>query len=132
MLFKLFLAFTIVPFLEIALLIKLGGHIGVINTLMIVIVTGLVGAYLARLQGMTTMLRVRDAMNRGQVPAEEMMDAMIIFIAGVLLLTPGFITDATGILLLIPATRNAFKRWLRTKFDAWVAQNSANIRIYRG
>ena len=71
-------------------------------------------------------------MNRGEVPAEELMDAMIIFIAGVLLLTPGFITDCAGILLLIPATRNAFKRWLRTKFDTWVAQNSANVRIYRG
>jgi UPF0716 protein FxsA len=132
MLFKLFLAFTIIPFLEIALLIKLGGQIGVLNTLMIVIITALVGAQLARRQGVSTMLKVREAMNRGEVPAEEMMDAMIIFIAGILLLTPGFITDAAGILLLIPATRNAFKRWLRVKFDSWVAQNSANIRIYRG
>ena len=60
MLFKLFLAFTIIPFLEIALLIKLGGQIGILNTLMIVIITALTGAYLARLQGMTTMLRVRE------------------------------------------------------------------------
>ncbi len=132
MLLKLFLAFTIIPFFEIALLIKLGGAIGIFNTLLIVIITALVGANLARMQGLQTMIRVREALNRGEVPAEEMMDAFIIFVAGILLLTPGFITDCAGVLLLIPPVRNAFKRWLRRRFDHWIAGNTANIRIYRG
>ena len=129
---KLFLAFTVIPFLEIALLIKLGGQFGFWNTLLVVIITALVGANLARMQGVQTMIRLREALNRGEMPAEEMMDAFIIFLAGIVLLTPGFITDAAGIALLIPVSRNAFKRWLRRKFDRWMAGNQANIHIYRG
>ena len=129
MLFKLFLAFAIIPFLEISLLIHLGARLGVINTLLIVIITALLGAYLARLQGMITLMKVREALNRGEMPAEELMDAVIIFVAGVVLLTPGFITDAGGVLLLIPATRNAFKRWLRKRLDLWIDRNRMNIHI---
>ena len=120
MFFKLFLAFTLVPFIEIYLLIKIGAQVGAFNTILIVILTGLLGASLARLEGIKTMTKVRESMNRGELPAEEMLDAMLIFVAGVVLLTPGFITDLTGLALLVPQARFWFKRWLRKKFDEWL------------
>jgi UPF0716 protein FxsA len=120
MFLKLFLAFTLVPFVEIYLLIKIGSQVGAFNTILIVILTGLVGASLARIEGIKTMTKVRDSLNRGDLPAEEMLDAMLIFMAGVVLLTPGFITDLTGLALLVPKARYWFKRWLRKKFDEWL------------
>ena len=124
MFLKLFLAFTLVPFIEIYLLIKIGGQIGAFNTILIVILTGLLGASLARLEGIKTMTKVRDSLNRGDLPAEEMLDAMLIFVAGVVLLTPGFITDLTGLALLVPKLRYWFKRWLRRKFDEWLKKTN--------
>ena len=124
MFFKLFLAFTLVPFIEIYLLIKIGGQVGAFNTILIVILTGLLGASLARLEGIKTMTKVRDSLNRGDLPAEEMLDAMLIFVAGVVLLTPGFITDLTGLALLVPKLRYWFKRWLRKKFDEWLTKTN--------
>ena len=124
MFLKLFLAFTLVPFIEIYLLIKIGGQVGAFNTILIVILTGLLGASLARLEGIKTMTKVRDSLNRGDLPAEEMLDAMLIFVAGVVLLTPGFLTDLTGLALLVPKLRYWFKRWLRRKFDEWLKKTN--------
>jgi UPF0716 protein FxsA len=124
MFFKLFLAFTLVPFIEIYLLIKIGAQVGAFNTILIVILTGLLGASLARLEGIKTMTKVRDSLNRGDLPAEEMLDAMLIFVAGVVLLTPGFITDLVGLALLVPKLRYWFKRWLRKKFDEWLEKTN--------
>jgi UPF0716 protein FxsA len=124
MFFKLFLAFTLIPFVEIYLLIKIGAQVGAFNTILIVIVTGLLGASLARLVGIKTMTKVRESLNRGELPAEEMLDAMLIFTAGVVLLTPGFLTDLAGLTLLVPKARYWFKRWLRKKFDEWLVRSS--------
>jgi UPF0716 protein FxsA len=130
MLLKLFLGFTIIPFFEIYLLIKIGHYWGAFNTILIVIVTGFLGAYLARLQGIRTMMRVRESLNRGELPAEEMLDALLIFVAGIVLLTPGFITDLAGIGVLVPNTRFLLKRWLRRKFDQWISENRSNVIIF--
>ena len=130
MLIKLFLAFTLIPFCEIYLLIKIGNHLGAFNTILVVITTGFIGAYLARLQGIKTMMRVRESLNRGELPAEEMLDALLIFVAGIVLLTPGFITDVAGIIILIPNTRAWFKRWLRRKFDQWISENRSNMIVF--
>ena len=129
MLLKLFLAFTLIPFAELYLLIKIGYYLGAFNTILVVIVTGIVGAYLAKLQGIKTMMRVRESLNRGELPAEEMLDALLIFVAGMVLITPGFITDLAGIVILVPKTRFWFKHWLRKKFDQWISENRANIII---
>jgi UPF0716 protein FxsA len=129
MLLKLFLAFTLIPFFELYLLIKIGYYLGAFNTILVVIVTGILGAYLAKLQGIRTMMKARESLNRGELPAEEMLDALLIFIAGIVLLTPGFITDLAGIGMLVPSTRFWFKRWLRKKFDQWISENRANIII---
>ena len=127
MLLKLFLAFTIIPFVELYLLIKAGGILGALNTVIIVILTAFFGALLARFQGLQTMLRVKESLNQGEIPAEDMLDALLIFLAGIVLLTPGFLTDLTGLLILVPATRQVFKRWLKKKFDKWVNSNRLNI-----
>ena len=120
MFIKLFLAFTLVPVIEIYLLIKIGAQLGAFNTVLIVILTGLLGASLARREGIKTMTKVRESLNRGELPAEEMLDAMLIFSAGIVLLTPGFITDLTGLAILVPNARYWFKRWLRRKFVEWL------------
>ena len=130
MLLKLFLAFTLIPVIELTLLIKIGTAIGVLNTLVLVITTGFAGAYLARAQGFQTMLRVRERLNRGDMPAEDLIDAVIIFAAGVVLLTPGLLTDIAGLLLLLPATRTPFKRWLRIQFDRWMQNPNIHITRY--
>ncbi len=127
MFLKLFLAFTLIPVIEIYLLIKIGSSLGALNTVILVIGTGLTGAYLARLQGMQTMLRVRSSLQQGLMPTKDLIDALIIFTAGIVLLTPGFLTDLTGLLLLFPVTRRYFKRFLKFKFEQWV--NNQNINF---
>lgn len=127
MLLKLFLCFTLIPVIELYLLIKIGSVLGGFNTILLVLVTGFAGAWLARQEGMNTMMRLRTNLNQGLMPAEELMDAVIIFVAGVVLITPGLITDVFGLLLLWPVTRNKFKRMLRKKFDAMKLQGDINI-----
>jgi UPF0716 protein FxsA len=129
-LLKLFLAFTIIPFIEIYLLIKIGSYLGAFNTVVIVILTAFLGALLARYQGFQTMLRVRESLERGEMPAEELLDALLILLAGIVLLTPGFLTDLAGLVILIPTTRLTFKRWLRKKFDAWTDQKRIDVTFY--
>jgi UPF0716 protein FxsA len=130
MFLKLFLAFTLIPFLEIYLLIKIGSHIGAFNTVIIVILTGFLGALLARYQGLQTLLRVRESLHRGEIPASEMLDALLILLAGIVLLTPGFLTDIAGLILLIPRARSLFKIRIRRKFARWIDQNRVNISFY--
>jgi UPF0716 protein FxsA len=117
MFLKLFLAFTLVPFLEIYILIKIGS-------------SGFLGALLARHQGLQTIFRVRESLNRGEIPASEMLDALLIFLAGIVLLTPGFLTDIAGLIILVPRTRFLFKVWVRRKLSQWINQNRVNISFY--
>jgi UPF0716 protein FxsA len=130
MFFKLFIAFAILPVLEIYVLIQVGTRIGAANTVILVLLSALIGAWLARLEGMRTLLKIRENMSRGIMPAEELLDALLIFIAGAVLLTPGFITDVLGLLVLLPPTRNRFKRWLRKKFDEWIDQGRMQVRRF--
>jgi UPF0716 protein FxsA len=127
MLFRLFLCFTLIPVIELYLLIKVGTIIGGFNTILLVLVTGFAGAWLARLEGMNTMIKVRMNLQQGLMPAEELIDALIILIAGLVLITPGLMTDAFGLMLLWPVTRNRFKRFLRKKFDKMQSRGDINI-----
>jgi UPF0716 protein FxsA len=124
---RLLLLFTVVPILELWLLIKVGSHIGAAPTIALVLVTGIAGAALARQQGFATMLRIRESMAQGLMPAEEMLDGVLILAAGVMLITPGLITDSAGLLLLVPPARNAFKRWLRRRFDEAIRKGSVTV-----
>ena len=130
MLFKLFLAFTLIPVIEIYLFIKIGGSIGALNTVILVILTAFAGAYLARMQGLQTMFKVQASLQQGIIPREELIDALLILVAGIVLLTPGFMTDAIGLLLLYPSTRYHVKRYLRHKFDRWVQNQNINVHRF--
>jgi UPF0716 protein FxsA len=131
MILKLFLAFTLIPVAEIYVLITLGGMFGALNTILLVILTAIAGAYLAQLQGMQTMLRVRSNLQQGMMPTEDLVDALLIFLAGIVLLTPGFLTDLTGLLILIPGTRQHIKRYLRNRFNDWIRHQNVHMTRYR-
>ena len=122
MLGYLILLFTVVPVVELALLIKIGQHIGVGYTLTIVILTGVVGAYLAKSQGFRTLRRIQEDINRGIMPADKIFDGVMILCGGILLLTPGFITDFIGFLALVPLTRQLVKLWLKGKIKKMIAE----------
>ena len=117
MLLKLFLAFTIIPIIEIYLLIEIGSMFGALTAVTLVILTGFLGAFLARMQGLQTLYRIQESLREGRMPSSELLDALLIVIAGLVLLTPGFITDSVGFLLLIPTTRNSIKSWLRRQIE---------------
>ena len=116
----LVLLFTILPALELALLIQIGSNIGVGNTLFIIIFTGVLGAYLARLEGFLILRKIQDDLNRGILPNDQLRDGLMILVGGILLLTPGFITDTLGFALLIPWTRALIKKWAQKKLTAMI------------
>lgn len=116
MLLRLILLFTVIPLIELSLLIELGRRIGLGSTIAIVIVTGIAGAYLAKYEGFRVIFRIRQELSSGHLPAEELLDGVIILSGGLLLLTPGLMTDAVGFLALIPFTRSYIKRYLKSKF----------------
>ena len=124
MLWKLFLAFTIIPVSEIYILIAIGGQIGILPSIGLVILTGIVGASLARSQGLQTLGRIRDSFQQGVVPGEELLNALLIAIAGIVLLTPGFLTDAVGLFLLIPTTQALCREWLKRRMELIYAQRN--------
>jgi UPF0716 protein FxsA len=116
MFLRLLLLFTLVPLLELYLLVKLGTVIGVGSTVMIVIATGILGASLARWQGLGVLRRLSEDLERGRLPADALIDGLMIFIAGAVLLTPGLITDALGFFLLLPAGRAVVKKTVVERF----------------
>ncbi|MBU3912084.1 MAG: FxsA family protein [Candidatus Omnitrophica bacterium] len=122
MLGYLILLFTVVPLIELALLIKIGQYIGAGNTIAIVILTGITGAYLAKMQGLITLRRIQEDVNQGIMPTDKLFDGVLILCSGILLLTPGLLTDTAGFVGLIPLTRNLFKRWLKSKIEHIINQ----------
>ena len=101
----LFLLFLIVPLIEVVILIQVGGAIGAGYTVILIIGTAALGAALLRWQGLATLARVRLSMDQGRLPATELIEGLLLLIAGALLLTPGFFTDALGFLALLPGLR---------------------------
>ncbi len=128
MLGYLILLFTLIPVIELALLIKIGQYIGISWTLGVVIFTGVAGAYLAKMQGLITLRRIQEDVNQGRMPADKLLDGVLILCSGILLLTPGFITDIIGFMGLLPLTRDLFKRWLKRKIEDMISRGEG-IRI---
>ncbi len=114
--------FTVLPALELMLLIKIGANIGAGNTIFIIIFTGILGAYLARLQGFLVLNKIQNDLNQGVMPNAQLVDGLMILVGGIVLLTPGFITDALGFILLIPWTRSIIKKWSIRKFENMIRQ----------
>jgi len=113
----LLLLFTVVPFLELALLLKIHSYLGLLPTLALVFGTGILGAALARWQGMHTLQQIRQQLSAGKVPGEALLDGLLILIAGAVLLTPGVLTDLCGFALLVPPLRKLFKRFVKSSFQ---------------
>jgi UPF0716 protein FxsA len=120
----LFLAFLVVPLIEIALFILIGQAIGIVPTLLGVLVMAVAGAMLVRRQGLSLLTEIRGTVGRGQLPARAIGDAMMVGVAGLLLLTPGYFTDLLGLLLLLPPVRPLVYRELARRVTV-VAAGSA-------
>ncbi len=110
MFFRLLLLFTLVPLLELFLLVEIGRYVGFPATALLVIGTGTLGAWLAKSQGLRVFARVRRELAAGGLPTDALLDGLLIFIAGAVLLTPGLLTDLLGFALLTPAGRGTVRR----------------------
>ncbi len=124
MFMKLFFLFTAIPFLEIYILIKAGNSFGFFTTLFIIIGTGLLGAHFVRLEGFRVWLQIQQEMSRGNFPANQLVEGLLLFIAGVILITPGLLTDIAGLLLLVPFIRGYIRNWLNLKFSDMIKQGN--------
>lgn len=124
---RLLLAFILVPIVELAILIQLGRYVGLAATLGLIVVTGTLGAWLARRQGLGVLRRMREETAAGTLPAEAVVDGVIIVAAGALLLTPGLLTDAVGFACLVPAWRRRLKSYLRRKLEEAVLRGRVRI-----
>ena len=110
------LLFVAIPAGELYLMIQVGSEIGALSTVILVLATAMVGGALVRMQGFAMAWRVREAMERGETPAEAMLEGPLLLLAGVLLLLPGFVTDVVGFLLLIPPLRQRLLLyWLESR-----------------
>jgi UPF0716 protein FxsA len=127
----LFIAF---PILEIALLIKVGVRIGVLNTILLILVTGALGAAMARIQGFIILQKISENLNRGVMPSEEILDGALVLAGGVCLLDPGIIGDVLGCILLLPWTRFLVRRLvvflIKRKLDKGEVITIKSIRSY--
>jgi UPF0716 protein FxsA len=114
--------FIVIPLIEFALLIEIGRRLGTLETLLLIFGTGVVGAYLARLEGFRILYSIRRDLDRGQVPTEHVFDGVLVLAAGIVLITPGLLTDIAGLLLLFPLTRRPVKLFLRRRLESRVRQ----------
>jgi UPF0716 protein FxsA len=107
--------FLLVPLLELWLIVQASAEIGFLNTVAVLIVISFVGAWLVKREGLGIMRRVQDRLAFGEVPGDELLDGFLVLMAGALLLTPGFLTDAFAVLLLLPPTRAVIRRVVRRR-----------------
>ena len=114
----LLLLFIVVPLIELYVMVQVGQEIGALSTIALVVVISVVGVWLAKTQGLSVWRRTRQQLSAGTVPAAELLDGFLILVAGVLLLTPGFITDILGIALLLPPSRALVRGLLRRQVTA--------------
>jgi UPF0716 protein FxsA len=128
----LFLLFTLVPLVEVVILVQIGQATVWWVPILLVIATGILGAGLARWQGWRAMERIREDTRAGRMPASAIIDGVLIFIAGLLLITPGLLTDLVGIALLVPPLRALVKRgvaaWIKRNFEVRLNRAGAEFR----
>jgi len=113
---RLFLAFTLIPLVEFYLLVKVGEHIGLVWTVLVVLFTGWLGALLARREGLRVFIQFQKEIQSGKLPGDTILEGVLVLASGILLITPGFLTDITGLTLLIPPARQWFARWLKERY----------------
>ena len=130
MFIKLLIFFVFVPVMELYILIEAGRIMGLAPTIGLIIMTGVAGAWLARSQGVEILRRIQEETSRGQMPATTLIDGALILVGGLLLLTPGFFTDALGFSFLIPATRDLWRKGLSAWLQNQIKQGSVKIHRY--
>ena len=130
----LLLLFTVIPAVEIALFVVVGGEIGPLSTFAVVIFTGVAGASLARMQGFAVLLQMQNSLAAGRMPTEELVEGAVVLFGGALLLTPGFLTDLFGLSCLVPLSRKGYatliKRWSASRIER-VGPGRANVGGFR-
>lgn len=119
----IFALFIAIPILEMVVLIQVGQQIGALWTIVLVLLTAFIGINLLRYQGLSTLSRATWRMQSGQIPAQEMLEGILLAVGGALLLTPGFVTDTIGFLLLVPFTRQFFASRLMGRFKSFASAN---------
>ncbi|MGV8146927.1 MAG: FxsA family protein [Alkaliphilus sp.] len=124
MLVKLILLFTIMPVVELTLLLEVNSRIGFNYTILIVIVTGVVGSYLARSQGRGILNNIKFVMSQGEMPGDELINGLCVIVGGAFLITPGLITDFVGFILVIPHTRELLKLYIKNKMKDIINKGS--------
>jgi len=121
MLLKLILLFTLLPLIDFAVLLKLGSYIGFNYTLILVIITGITGAYFAKREGRDILNKIKFDISQGKMPADELIGGLCVIVGGAFLLSPGLITDTIGLMLVLPFTRVSFVNIIKTRFKDMLA-----------
>lgn len=129
MFFYLVIIFTLVPIVELYLLIRVGQYLGASTTIMIVILTGIFGAYLAKMEGLRVLYSVQKDLQEGKMPASQLLDGALILVGSVLLITPGLITDAIGFMLVMPQSRALVKVWLKKYLQKIIDKKEGVITV---
>jgi UPF0716 protein FxsA len=129
---RLLLLFVLVPIAELALLSEIGKRVGLPATLALIVFTGVLGAYLARRQGLGVLAKIRSEMNEGRLPAGQLVDGVLILVAGAVLMTPGVLTDALGFFCLIPPGRRFLKSYLGRRFESAVKSGTVKMSVDLG
>lgn len=125
----LVVAFTVVPVVELYILLAVGRSLGIVMTLLLVVGTGVLGAQLARYEGWRTVKQLRANLRSGIAPTVVLFDGALILGAGLLLITPGIATDVCGFLLLIPPFRSAIRRWAVRRLKTGRSASSSSIEV---
>lgn len=128
MLFRLILLFTLLPFVDLVLLLKISEHIGFKYTLLIIIATGFIGAYFSKKEGRYIIAKIKFDISQGKMPADELMGGLCVIVGGAFLLAPGLITDALGFFLVLPITRDLFINIIKNKFKKMLTEG--NVWFY--
>lgn len=127
---KLFSLFLIVPFIELYFLIKIGGMIGALNTVLIILITASLGAYLAKSQGLYVFHQIQETMNQGRIPGNELLNGLFVLIGSFALLFPGFLSDIIGITMLIPKTREIYVNIARELLRKKIQKGNFQMSMY--
>jgi UPF0716 protein FxsA len=122
-----FLLFTTLPILELVILFKVGGVIGGWNTIGFVLLSGFIGAYLAKREGKMILIKMQSQLHQGQLPSQEIMHAFLIFGGSLLLLTPGFVTDIFGLLLILPGSRHILVMFLKSYLNKMISTGGVKV-----
>ncbi|OUJ19356.1 Protein affecting phage T7 exclusion by the F plasmid FxsA [Methanonatronarchaeum thermophilum] len=130
MLLKIIAIFVTVPLLDLLVLLQVASYIGTLETIAIVILTGILGGSLAKMQGLKTLQKFREKTMLGETPSNPIMDGLMILLGAGLLLTPGFLTDIAGFLLLIPITRPILKKAISKYVNKKTKQGYIHIEKY--